>query len=114
MRKKTGPVGRHRARGSSRRAFNNGHDLPQETDLAKSIRALHWRKADDGWRLYGLNRRCFGEVIPDSSIPGMWRTPYGTDGYLTMPTSHGRGRRCWRPRCVSWNGRPVSKLQRLP
>ena len=82
MRKKTGPVGRHRARGSSRRAFNNGHDLPQETDLAKSIRALHWRKADDGWRLYGLNRRCFGEVIPDSSIPGMWRTPLW-DGRLS-------------------------------
>jgi hypothetical protein len=79
--KKSGPVRVHRARDSSR-AFNNASDLPQETDLAKSIRALHWRKVGRGWLLYGLNRRCFGEVVPDSSIPGMWRTPLW-DGRLS-------------------------------
>jgi len=49
--------------------------LTNTTRADLSIRALHWRKDGQGWRLYGENGRRFGRVIPDSKHDGMWRTP---------------------------------------
>jgi hypothetical protein len=41
---------------------------------------LHWRRIGSGWRLF--DRRCrFGEIVPDSTYPNMWR-PVLTGGRL--------------------------------
>jgi hypothetical protein len=34
--------------------------------------SLTWKRAGKGWRLFDGRRR-FGEVVPDSNYPGMWR-----------------------------------------
>ena len=34
--------------------------------------SLQWKRAGRGWRLFDGRRR-FGDVIPDSEYPGMWR-----------------------------------------
>lgn len=33
---------------------------------------LHWRRIGSGWRLFDGRRR-FGEIVPDSTYPNMWR-----------------------------------------
>ena len=43
------------------------HELP-------AVQALTWRRSPTGWRLYS-GKRCFGEVIQDSTYPDMWRIP---------------------------------------
>jgi hypothetical protein len=35
---------------------------------------LTWRRHGTGWRLF-VGRRRFGDVVPDSRYPGMWRSP---------------------------------------
>ena len=37
-------------------------------------RQLTWRRHGTGWRLFAGRRR-FGDVVPDSKYPGMWRSP---------------------------------------
>jgi hypothetical protein len=34
--------------------------------------SLKWKRAGNGWRLFDKSRR-FGDVVPDSKYPGMWR-----------------------------------------
>ena len=41
---------------------------------------LHWRRLGSGWRLFDGRRR-FGEIVPDSTYPNMWR-PVLTGGGL--------------------------------
>ena len=41
---------------------------------------LHWRRIGSGWRLFDGRRR-FGELVPDSTYPNMWR-PVLTGGGL--------------------------------
>jgi hypothetical protein len=41
---------------------------------------LHWRRIGSGWRLFDGRRR-FGEIVPDSTYPNMWR-PVLTGGRL--------------------------------
>jgi hypothetical protein len=36
-------------------------------------RQLTWRRHKTGWRLFAGRRR-FGDVVPDSKYPGMWRS----------------------------------------
>src|SRR5262245_31913855 len=36
------------------------------------VQSLTWRRSTKGWRLYA-GSRCFGEVIQDSTYPGMCR-----------------------------------------
>jgi hypothetical protein len=43
-----------------------------EIDEPALVRNLVWRKAEPGWRLYAKGRR-FGDVVPDTKYPGMWR-----------------------------------------
>jgi hypothetical protein len=33
---------------------------------------LHWRRIRSGWRLFDGRRR-FGDIVPDSTYPNMWR-----------------------------------------
>jgi hypothetical protein len=37
-------------------------------------RQLTWRRHGTAWRLF-VGRRRFGDVVPDSKYPGMWRSP---------------------------------------
>jgi hypothetical protein len=74
--KKSGPVGKHRARQDE--GLIDNPPLTPLSILSKepdAIRRLHWRKAGRGWQLYGEHGRRFGKVIPDANIRGMWRTP---------------------------------------
>jgi hypothetical protein len=41
---------------------------------------LYWRRIGSGWRLFDGRRR-FGEIVPDSTYPNMWR-PVLTGGRL--------------------------------
>jgi hypothetical protein len=41
---------------------------------------LHWHRIGSGWRLFDGRRR-FGEIVPDSTYPNMWR-PVLTGGRL--------------------------------
>jgi hypothetical protein len=41
---------------------------------------LHWRRIGSGWRLFDGRRR-FGELVPDSTYPNMWR-PVLTGGHV--------------------------------
>jgi hypothetical protein len=41
---------------------------------------LHWRRIGSGWRLFDGRRR-FGELVPDSTHPNMWR-PVLTGGHI--------------------------------
>jgi hypothetical protein len=34
--------------------------------------SLTWKRAGTGWRLFNKSR-CFGDVVPDSKYPNMWR-----------------------------------------
>jgi hypothetical protein len=38
------------------------------------VRQLTWRRHKTGWWLFAGRRR-FGDVVPDSKYPGMWRSP---------------------------------------
>jgi hypothetical protein len=49
-------------------------------DAALTAAGLHWRRIGSGWRLFD-GRRCFGEIVPDSTYPNMWR-PVLTGGRL--------------------------------
>jgi hypothetical protein len=42
----------------------------QQADLIGA--SLQWKRAGSGWRLFD-DRRCMGEVVPDSTHRGMWR-----------------------------------------
>jgi hypothetical protein len=44
------------------------------TDISAELigASLKWKRAGKGWRLFDGRRR-FGDVIPDSEHPGMWR-----------------------------------------
>jgi hypothetical protein len=54
---------------------------PRATRGAALIGAgLHWRRIGSGWRLFDGRRR-FGEIVPDSTYPMMWR-PVLTGGRL--------------------------------
>ena len=46
-------------------------DRMTESSLA---RQLTWRRHGTGWRLFAGRRR-FGDVVPDSKYPNMWRSP---------------------------------------
>ena len=41
---------------------------------------LHWRRIGSGWWLFNGRRR-FGELVPDSTYPNMWR-PVLTGGHV--------------------------------
>ena len=45
------------------------------------MRQLTWRRHGTGWRLLAGRRR-FGEVVPDSKYPNMWRSPK-SDGRMS-------------------------------
>jgi hypothetical protein len=42
-------------------------------DAAVIGAGLHWRRIGSDWRLFDGRRR-FGEIVPDSTYPNMWRT----------------------------------------
>jgi hypothetical protein len=50
---------------------------PKLADVGASLR---WRRIGSGWRLFDGRRR-FGEIVPDSTYPNMWR-PVLTGGRL--------------------------------
>ena len=45
-------------------------DRKLDTELIGAT--LQWKRAGKGWRLFDGRRR-FGDVVPDSKHPGMWR-----------------------------------------
>jgi hypothetical protein len=50
---------------------------PKRADVGASLR---WQRVGNGWRLFDGRRR-FGEIVPDSTYPNMWR-PVLTGGRL--------------------------------
>ena len=70
----TGGEARKNAGGGNARS-SKPHPQDPQAIRAELIGAnLRWRRAGTGWHLF-LRRRYFGEVIPDSKHPGMWRLP---------------------------------------
>jgi hypothetical protein len=57
------PAGPETVRRAERRATR---------DAAVIGAGLHWRRLGSGWRLFDGRRR-FGEIVPDSTHPNMWR-----------------------------------------
>jgi hypothetical protein len=62
-------------------AYRNGGGRTLDIDRGETrshesplVRSLAWRKVGNCWQLFAGKRR-FGNVIPDSKHPGMWRAP---------------------------------------